>query len=79
MEKWLMIVNLGKCDKYYMVKKDKLHEVKDVVNKLIDEFEEQIPPMSIEDWVENGLETIYDKDTVEPTKIGVKILRVVEI
>lgn len=74
-----MIVNLGKCDKYYMVKKDKLHEVKDVVNKLIDEFEEQIPPMSIEDWVENGLETIYDKDTVEPTKIGVKILRVVEI
>ena len=79
MEKWLMIVNLGKCDKYYMVKKDKLHEVKDVVNKLIDEFEEQIPPMSIEDWVGNGLETIYDKDTVEPTKIGVKILRVVEI
>ena len=79
MEKWLMIVNLGKYDKYYMVRRDKMQEVKDVVNKLIDEFEEIIPPQSIESWVETGLETIFTKDIVEPTKIGFKILRVVEI
>lgn len=79
MEKWLMVINLGRYDKYYMVRKDKLTEVKEVANKLIDEFENDIPPMSIEHYVENGLETIYEKDIVEPVKIGVKIMRVVEI
>lgn len=79
MEKWLMVINLGKYDKYYLVRKYMLTEVKDVANKLIDEFEKNIPPMSIESYVENGLETIYSKDIVEPVKIGVKIMRVVEI
>ena len=79
MGKWLMVINLGKYDKYYLVRKDMLTEVKDVANKLIDEFEKNIPPMSIESYVENGLETIYSKDIVEPVKIGVKIMRVVEI
>ena len=79
MGKWLMVINLGKYDKYYLVRKDMLTEVNDVANKLIDEFEKDIPPMSIESYVENGLETIYSKDIVEPVKIGVKIMRVVEI
>ena len=79
MEKWLMILNLGKYEKYYMVRKDKLKEVGDVASQLIDGFEKDIPPMSIESYVENGLETIYSKDIVEPVKIGVKIMRVVEI
>ena len=37
MEKWLMILNLGKYEKYYMVRKDKLKEVGDVANRLIDD------------------------------------------
>ena len=77
MEKWLMILNLGKYEKYYMVRKDKLKEVGDVASRLIDEFEHAYPGMSPEKYVENGLETIYDKAEVEPVKIGLKVIRVV--
>jgi len=79
MEKWLMIVQLGQYERYYMVRKDKLDEVGDVVSKLSDEYEKTYPPMKVEEYVENGLETIFGKEIVEPIKIGMKIIRMIEI
>ena len=75
MEKWLMILELDGTTRYLMVRKDKHQDVHTIINNFVDEYEKEMPPQPLNEYVIEGLETLFDKDIVEPIKLGSKLIR----
>ena len=75
MEKWLMILELDDTTRYLMVRQDKHEDVHTIVNNLVDEYEKEMPPRLLNEYVIEGLETLFDKDIVETIKLGSKLIR----
>lgn len=70
-----MILELDKTTRYLLVRQDKHEDVHTIINNLVDEYEKEMPPRPLNEYVIEGLETLFDKDIVEPIKIGSKLIR----
>lgn len=60
--KVMMVLNLNEKIIPCIVRKDKAEEVRVVVKTLCNEYEKDAPPMRLEDYITNALDSIFFED-----------------